>query len=127
MINLISDWQEFSTDYLGSSVKMMLMDLETEDYLRVLEATGNISKLADYDQGLQGLRSVIKVSDIFPKCVKDLTVDGKPVEIELLAKKARLSSLAIAILSQLMMISTASGDDEKNSERQLDSTPSEET
>lgn len=132
-INLIIEWQDYETQFMGEMISMKLRPLkrwamfklaplfqQIPDRKKGESAKNWASRLTKSQRDeLQKTTSDIQdiSKDIFKDHVKDLkgiNVNNKPVTFDMLSEEFVFSNLCIQICGELMKITNITKDDEKN-------------
>jgi hypothetical protein len=122
-MNIIIDWQPWSTKFSTAEVTMDLRPLKTSAMLLLMPHM-NINM----DDAVALVATSMEVQALAPQILPEhvrkidgITVNGQPITPEHLAEESIFTQLTAEIMGQLMAISTVSRDAEKNSGRPSDS------
>lgn len=111
MVDILIDWQRHEFGFAGETVAMELRPMETGAVFKLM----TINRDAPDEHQLEVMAEIFSA---YVRNIENLTVNGKPVTAEQIARVTQLMSLAGDIMVRLTEISQLSKAEEKNSSRQ---------
>lgn len=121
-MDILIGWRKFTTEFYDEEISMELLPLKIEGMLKILPLLTEVGAVKDGDFlkfAEHSLKIQAAVKGFLPEHVKNIdgiTVNGESITPDQLIDESAFCRLVMAVVNELVMRSTITKDESKNSE-----------